>query len=62
MLEGKCPKCGFHSLGWALSDSRHQTCPKCGTLFEITEPSHINPSTEAGPPDKRGKDGHVERR
>ena len=37
MLEGKCPKCGFHRVGWALRNPRHQTCPKCGVELEITE-------------------------
>lgn len=62
MLEGKCPKCGFRRIGWALSDPRHQTCPKCDTPFEITEPGHINPPNKVPPPHNRGKDGHVENR
>ena len=37
MLEGRCPKCGFYRIGWALRHPRHQTCPKCGTGLEITE-------------------------
>jgi predicted nucleic-acid-binding Zn-ribbon protein len=37
MLEGKCPKCGTHRIGWALRYPRYQTCPKCGTGLEITE-------------------------
>ena len=37
MLEGKCPKCGYHRVGWALRFPRHQTCSKCGIGLEITE-------------------------
>ena len=37
MLEGKCLKCGYHFVGWALRFPRHQTCPKCGIGLEITE-------------------------
>ena len=37
MFEGKCPKCGLYSIGWALGNPRNQTCPKCGTGLEITE-------------------------
>ena len=37
MLEGKCPKCGFYRIGWALRNPRHQTCPKCGVGLEITD-------------------------
>ena len=37
MLEGKCPKCGYRYVGWALRFPRHQTCPKCGEGLEITE-------------------------
>ena len=37
MIEGKCPKCGYYRLGWALLNPRHQTCPKCGIGLEITE-------------------------
>ena len=37
MLEGKCPKCGAHYMGWSLLNPRHQTCPKCGAGLEITE-------------------------
>ena len=37
MLEGKCPKCGTHRVGWSLLNPRHQTCPKCGIGLEITE-------------------------
>ncbi len=36
MLEGKCPKCGTHRIGFALRNPRHQTCPKCGAGLEIT--------------------------
>lgn len=37
MIEGKCPKCGYYCLGWGLMNSRHQTCPKCGTGLDISE-------------------------
>jgi hypothetical protein len=37
MLEGKCPKCGCHCVGWALANPRNQTCSKCGVGLEITE-------------------------
>ncbi len=37
MLEGKCPKCGYRRIGWALRFPRHQTCPRCGIGLEITE-------------------------
>lgn len=36
VLEGKCPKCGTHRIGFALRNPRHQTCPKCGAGLEIT--------------------------
>jgi len=37
MLEGRCPKCGTHRVGWALRFARYQSCPQCGTPLEITE-------------------------
>ena len=37
MLEGKCPKCGYHCVGWALRFPRHQACPRCGIGLEIIE-------------------------
>ena len=37
MLEGKCPKCGYYCMGWALANPRHQTCPNCGVGLEIFE-------------------------
>jgi uncharacterized OB-fold protein len=40
MLEGKCPKCGYHCFGWALRSPRNQTCPECGAGLEITEEGH----------------------
>ncbi len=40
MLEGKCPKCGYYGVGWALRFARHQTCPRCGVGLEITEDGH----------------------
>ena len=36
MLEGRCPKCGAYSVGWALRHARHQMCDKCGVPLEIT--------------------------
>ena len=36
MLEGKCPKCGYHRIGWALKWPRNQACPKCGIGLDIT--------------------------
>ena len=41
MLEGKCPKCGTHRIGWALRNARHQTCPKCGVGLEIRNGDRI---------------------
>ena len=35
MIEGKCPKCGTHRVGWALLNPRHQACPKCGAGLDI---------------------------
>ncbi|OIP26451.1 MAG: hypothetical protein COT13_00785 [Chloroflexi bacterium CG08_land_8_20_14_0_20_45_12] len=35
MPEARCPKCGAHYYGWALTDPEHQTCSKCGTKLEI---------------------------
>ena len=37
MLEGKCPKCGYHCAGWALQFPHNQACPKCGIGLLITE-------------------------
>jgi hypothetical protein len=37
MPEGRCPKCGASFTGWALTEDRHQTCPKYGILLEVTE-------------------------
>ncbi|MCJ7744078.1 MAG: hypothetical protein MUO99_05910 [Dehalococcoidales bacterium] len=37
MLEGYCPKCGTHQIGWALRFARYQTCPKCGAGLVIKE-------------------------
>lgn len=37
MLVGKCPRCGYRRIGWALHNPRHQTCPQCGTGLEITD-------------------------
>jgi len=37
MPEAKCPKCGYHRYGWALTEPEHQTCPKCGTKLEISQ-------------------------
>jgi len=37
MIEGKCPKCGYYRVGWALLNPRHQTCTKCGTGLGISD-------------------------
>lgn len=37
MLEGKCPKCGYHVFGWALRFQRYQICPECDIKLEIIE-------------------------
>ena len=37
MLEGRCPKCGTHQIGWALHFQRYQACPKCGAGLDIYE-------------------------
>jgi len=37
MLEARCPKCGYHCYGWALTEPEEQTCPKCGTKLEISQ-------------------------
>jgi hypothetical protein len=37
VLEGRCPKCGIRYYGWALFNTKHQTCPDCGTKLEIKE-------------------------
>ncbi len=37
MLEGRCPKCGTHQIGWALQFERHQSCPNCGTGLDLYE-------------------------
>jgi ribosomal protein S27AE len=37
MLEGTCPKCGYHCAGWALRFPQNQMCPKCGTGLELSE-------------------------
>jgi len=37
MLEGICPKCGNHHVGWALQLERYQACAKCGTGLDIYE-------------------------
>ena len=35
MPEARCPNCGNHSQGWALTNPEHQTCPRCGTKLEV---------------------------
>jgi len=40
MLEGKCPKCGYKYVGWALRYPRHQTCTICGKGLDIFEYGH----------------------
>jgi hypothetical protein len=37
MLEGKCPNCGAHYVGWALRSPFNQTCGYCNTGLEITD-------------------------
>ena len=37
MPEGRCPKCGYHCIGWGLREPRNQICPKCGVGLEITD-------------------------
>jgi hypothetical protein len=34
-LEGICPKCSTHYLGWALSSQKNQLCVKCGSSLVI---------------------------
>ena len=41
MLEGKCLKCGTQQIGWALLNLRHQTCPKCGSGFQISDGGRV---------------------
>ena len=41
MLEGTCPKCSYHLIGWALRFPRYQTCPRCGVGLEIMEDEKI---------------------
>ena len=35
MLEARCPKCGYHCYGWALTEPKHQICPECGSKLEL---------------------------
>ena len=35
MIEGDCPQCGAHYIGWALLRLQHQTCIKCGAKLTI---------------------------
>ncbi|MDP3879308.1 MAG: hypothetical protein Q8Q07_03245 [Dehalococcoidales bacterium] len=37
MMEGRCPKCGYRTVGWALRFPRNQTCSVCGAALEIFE-------------------------
>ena len=37
MLTGTCLNCGTAYWGWALSQVRHETCPKCGSLIKVVE-------------------------
>jgi hypothetical protein len=34
-LEAICPNCGDHFYGWALCNSSHQYCLRCGCGLEI---------------------------
>jgi hypothetical protein len=40
VLEGNCPKCGYHTVGWALKYPQHKTCPKCGVGLKIIKDGH----------------------
>lgn len=35
MIEGNCPQCGAHYVGWSLRNLRYQTCTKCGAKLTI---------------------------
>ena len=35
MLEGRCRKCGYCAVGWALRFPRNQSCAICGAALEI---------------------------
>ena len=35
MIEGRCPKCGYCYVGWALKFPRNQMCSNCGAALEI---------------------------
>jgi hypothetical protein len=41
MIEGKCSKCGTLRYGWALLNTRYQTCPKCGSGLDIYKDGHL---------------------
>ncbi len=77
MLEGKCPKCGTHRIGFALRNPRHQTCPKCGAGLEITNGARrifkgyspltaerylISPPSNVPSPDDKEKDSHRQKK
>jgi len=46
MLEGKCPKCGYHCFGWALLEPEHQTCPECGCPLEFIYEGDVGNESE----------------
>lgn len=52
MPEARCPKCGYHCYGWALTNPEHQICPKCGTRLQISQAN-----SQAKEPDSRGFKG-----
>jgi ribosomal protein S27AE len=35
MIEGRCPKCGYRFVGWALLFPRNQMCSNCGAALQI---------------------------
>jgi len=53
MLEARCPKCGYHYCGWALTNPEYQTCPNCGTKLEVYQEKREN--KEANGHKKRGR-------
>jgi len=77
MLKGRCPNCGFHRVGWGLSNPRYQVCPKCGVGLEITDGDRIvstgyspfnaerysiNLPTKTLPPGDKQKNRHEKRK
>jgi hypothetical protein len=73
MLEGKCSKCGYHRIGWALRFPQHQSCPTCSVGLEIYDGSrrihtgyspfsaegyYIDPPNIVPPSPDKEKDSH----